>query len=227
MAGGRTSAGTARPARGPPPVVVAPTRRRKPPRSNRDGRTAACYPLRISSRLRHRVDERKLSLLHDVHPPREGALDVVGVEDGAFTMQTEALREHGEVRGGLLDADTDAYVLERALPQVGDRELVTDILIVGAVIEHDHQHGDVVVGGGPQRARRVQEVAVVLDADADLAGPTERERHAHRDSHSSSRASAAGDAARAVRHFPEPSLPAAQGAVREDPVVVLNDGPDL
>src|SRR2546422_92092 len=80
---------------------------------------------------------------------------------------------------------------------------------------------------GPERTRRIQEVTVVLDADADLAGPPERERDSHRHSHPGPGAAASGDASRIVRHLPQPSLPATQRPVDQDPVLVAYRLPDL
>ena len=81
--------------------------------------------------------------------------------------------------------------------------------------------------GGPERPGGVQEIAVVLDADADLARSPERQRDTHRHAHSGPRSTPAGDVSRSVPHLPESALPAAQRSVRQDPVLVADRLPDL
>src|SRR2546425_2111751 len=181
-----------------------------------------------SPRLGHRVDERRCPVfLHDLQASLQRTADLFRLEDGTLAVNAEALRQGGEVGGGSLQADSDANVVQGALPHLGDRELMSDVLIVGPVVEHDHQHGNVVVRGGPERPRGVQEVTVVLDADADLARSPERQRNPHRHAHPGPRSTAAGNVSRPVLHLPEPSLPAAQRAVHQDPVVAAYRLPDL
>src|SRR5262245_22787733 len=181
-----------------------------------------------SAGLRERVDERGCPvLLHDLQTSLESRAYSLGGENGPFAVDAEALGQGGEVRRWSLQAHPDTDVLHGALPHLGDRQLVPDILIVGPVVEHHDQHRNVVMRGGPKRARRVQQVPVVLNADADLARPSERQRNAHGHAHPGPRAAASSDEPRCVRHLPESSLPAAQRAVRQNPVLAANRLPDL
>src|SRR5262249_183674 len=102
-----------------------------------------------------------------------------------------------------------------------------DVLIVGPVVEHDHQHGYAVMRGGPQRAGRIEKVTVVLDADADLARSPEPQGHAHRRTHSGPGSTAAGAAPSPAVHVPESAFPAAERSVRQAPVLTANGLPDL
>src|SRR5438128_6440941 len=181
-----------------------------------------------SAGLRDRVDERGCPvLLHDLQASLESRAYLLRGENGPFAVDAEALGQRGEVRGWSLQANPNADVLDGALPHLGDRQLVPDVLIVGPVVEHDDQHGNAVMRGGPKRAGRVQKVTVVLNADADLARPSERERDAHGHAHPGPRSAASGDESRRVRHLPKPSLPAAQRPVRQNPILAAYRLPDL
>src|SRR5206468_10147623 len=81
--------------------------------------------------------------------------------------------------------------------------------------------------GGPEGPRSIQKITVVLDADANLTRPPERQRDPHRHAHPGPRSTATGDASRPVLLLPEPSLPAAQRPVHQDPVLAADRLPDL
>src|SRR5438552_1177817 len=95
-----------------------------------------------------RVDERRSPLvLHDRQASGQRRTNLFGVEDGSFAVNAEALRQRGEIGGGSLQADSDSNVVQGALPHLGDRELVSDVLVVRPVVEHHSQPRNLVMVG--------------------------------------------------------------------------------
>src|SRR5229473_3136041 len=84
------------------------------------------------------------------------------------------------------------------------------------------------VRGGVEAAHDVEQVAVGLEVDTELARATMGERHPERGRKSVAEARAPAAAAGSLGlPVPEPARPALPGAVGEYPILVLDDLPDL
>src|SRR2546428_7737472 len=89
-----------------------------------------------SAGLRGRVDERGCPvLLHDLQASLESRAYLLRGENGPFAVDAEALGQRGEVREGSLQANANSDVLDDALRQLVDRQLVPTVRIVGPVVE--------------------------------------------------------------------------------------------
>src|SRR5579871_3743237 len=122
-----------------------------------------------SARLRDDVHEGRLAALHYV----DGALDCrtqfLGIGDGALAIYAHALREFGvvDVRAG--DGRSGAAVGNVAAMAVSHDLHLHHFLVVGAIVVHDVQHGNLVMRGGPQNSGREHQIAVALDVDGQAA----------------------------------------------------------
>ena len=66
-------------------------------------------------------------------------------------------------------------VLHRRAAVARDADLMLEVVVVRAVVVHDHQQRDAAVRGGPERARVVHKIAVGLHVDHDRVGAAVRE----------------------------------------------------
>ena len=74
-----------------------------------------------------------------------------------------------QIRHRIFDADADALVLERPLARPRHAFLMLFVVVVGVIVEHNHEQRNLVLRRGPQGVGGHQEIAVAYDADAQTA----------------------------------------------------------
>ena len=105
------------------------------------------------------------------------AVAALAVANSSFGPDYEALlRTTGEVRIGIVEVHADMGA--RRVGAAGSRqdELVVPVVVVGAVVEHDDEHGNFIFCRDPERAGIEHEIPVGLQVDDQTAGAFVRER---------------------------------------------------
>ena len=69
--------------------------------------------------------------------------------DGPLGINAEASRDGGKVHRGVAQLRADAFIDDRTAAAMGDLGGVLLGVVEAAIIVHDHQQGNLVVGGGP------------------------------------------------------------------------------
>ena len=118
-------------------------------------------------RLRHDVDERRLTAFDDVKGSSNSRREIIGVRDRALRVDAHPLRDLREVDVRILDRRPDVSARDAAIVPVGHALQVHDFLVIRAVVVHHRQDGDPVVCRRPQHSWRIHQVAVALDRQAD------------------------------------------------------------
>src|SRR5206468_3510321 len=78
----------------------------------------------------------------------------------------QGLRKLRVVDVRIPDRGADVWILDAALAPIGHALEMHDLLMVGAVVPHDGEHGNLVMRRRPERAWGIHGVAVVLEVDA-------------------------------------------------------------
>src|SRR5919198_5274433 len=105
-----------------------------------------------SSKPRNRIDERWLAVLDLGDGPTQGWPKLVAVFDRPFGVPAHGTRQSCEVGWRPAHVHANIGALERSTAHARHADLVLPIVLVGPIVEHDHQHGYLVLGGHPQRA---------------------------------------------------------------------------
>src|SRR5262249_24474547 len=87
----------------------------------------------------------------------------VWVRDGSLSVPTHALRQLAVIDIGILDGGADSSPFDPSIVPVCHALEMHHLLMVGTVIVHHAQQTDTVMSCGPEHARRVHEISVILD----------------------------------------------------------------
>src|SRR5947207_15094518 len=101
------------------------------------------------------------------------------------------------------------------------------VVVVRAVVVHDQEHRELQVGGGPQRTRIEEEIAIGLDVDDELSIAATRERHADRDPDMRRGAETATWPAGGRADAPELPRPVLEAVRCQNPVLAVESVPLL
>src|SRR5882724_5376950 len=106
------------------------------------------------------VDEGGLTLLDLLDGAFERELEIVGVFDWAFGVPTHRSSEPGEIRIGAEEIHADVRAVRIGAAGSSQNELMIPVVIVGAIVKHDDEHRDLVLGRDPERSGVEHEIAV-------------------------------------------------------------------
>src|SRR5712692_3981703 len=184
-----------------------------------------------STRLRDDIHQRRLAALNYLDGAPDGGAEVLGIFDRTLAVHAHAPRQLRVMDVGVLERRADVGAGDAAIVAVAHALQVHDLLVVRAVVVHDTQHRDAVMGGGPQNARRVHQIAVVLDTDgkSPMFAVGERGPHGRGRTVPDSGASGAADELIVLVYVPQTQRPGAHivHSRYQRPVFTLDPGPQL
>src|SRR5918992_194 len=100
--------------------------------------------------LRHNIHEDSAAgIFEKTDAFLQCAFELARFGDRADRLDLKALCNLGEIHVGILQANADAGVLGRTFPVNRDNVLVLLVVVIGAIVEHDHQERKLVVFDGP------------------------------------------------------------------------------
>src|SRR6266850_4728445 len=123
--------------------------------------------LTLLPRLSHDINQRHLASHDGISRSPQGRAEVLRIGDWSFTMDAHTARNHRVVNIRIFKRRADSGVGYASLMAVGHPLDVHDLLMVSTIVVHDAEQRYVMMSGGPQRARSIHEITVVLDADAE------------------------------------------------------------
>jgi hypothetical protein len=81
-------------------------------------------------------------------------------------MDAHALGDLGVIDIRIFELRADTCLRYAAVVARGHALHMHHFLMIGAIVVHHAQQGNAMMGGGPEHAGRVHEIAVILDGDA-------------------------------------------------------------
>jgi len=123
----------------------------------------------LLSALGYRINQRRFALF--ANRP-DGALqrrsDCARIFNGAFGIPVERLGQLGKIRRRMIDLHSDRCTLHGVSSLLRQSDLMSPIVVIAAIIVHDHEQRNMIVSGGPQPPRIKHEIAVRLNVDDKL-----------------------------------------------------------
>ena len=116
--------------------------------------------------MSHHINQRHLAPHDRISRAPQGRAEVLRVGDWSFTMDAHAARNHRIVNIRIFKRCADSGIGDAPLMAVGHPLDMHDLLMIGTVVVHDAEQRNAMMCGGPQRARSVHEITVILYADA-------------------------------------------------------------
>src|SRR5487761_951821 len=182
----------------------------------------------LSVVLAHDVDERGPAFLQDdVGGPPDRSLYLLGILDRAFPVPAHCTRDGAEVGSRLVDLHADVGARDVGAARVRHPLLMLPVVVVGPVVAHHREHRGAVVRRDPERAEVEHEIAGGLEVDDEAPGPLVCEGNADRHADLGRSAEARARVPVLTVEVPDLRRPAACGAGRQHPVVILDRLPHL
>src|SRR3954471_1806400 len=118
-----------------------------------------------SAPLSDHVYEVRFSALYHFDATPDRIAQTPGIGNRSFRPHPHALRKPRIVDEGIIDFGPDMDPVDTAAAAVGRALDSHHLLVVRAIVMHERQNRDAVMGGGPQDAGRVHHVPIRLDID--------------------------------------------------------------
>jgi hypothetical protein len=124
----------------------------------------------LLSELSYRINQRRFALFAN-SPNRalQRRSDFSGIFNGAFGIPVERLCQLGKIRRRMIDLQSDRRTLHRVASLLRQSDLMRPIVVIAAIVVHDHEQRNMIVSGGPQPAWIKHEIAVRLNVDDQLS----------------------------------------------------------
>src|SRR5262245_23385463 len=118
--------------------------------------------LAVVSSVANGVDEGGLTLLDLLDSAFKGGLEIVSIFDWAFGVPAHRSREPREIWIGAEEVHADVRAVGIGAAGSSQNELMVPVVVIGAIVEHDNEHRDFILGRDPERAGIEHQIAVGL-----------------------------------------------------------------
>src|ERR1700682_4295421 len=131
------------------------------------------------ARLRHDIEQRRLAFFDPLDAALERRGQVLGIGDRSLAIQAVGFRHLGVVDIGLPQLGPDMAAVLSAIARAGAALQDYHLGMIAAVVVHDGEQWNLVMGGSPQNGGSVIEIAIALDVDRQAAVLLVGQRRAH------------------------------------------------
>ena len=100
-------------------------------------------------RLRHNVDQRRFARFDRINAPRDCRSQIAWVGNRPHADNTERLRKLRVLDVRLCDFISNMEIGKTTVAPVSDGLNMHNLAVISAIVVHDREHGNVVVGGRP------------------------------------------------------------------------------
>src|SRR3970282_889921 len=130
----------------------------------------------LLSELGYRINQRRLTLFAN-SPDRalQRRSDCARIFNGTFGIPVERLGQLGKIGRRMIDLHSDRCTLHRVASLLSQSDLMSPIVVIAAIIVHDHEQRNMIVSGGPQTPGIEHEIAVRLNVDDKLCASPMRQ----------------------------------------------------
>src|SRR4030095_3165314 len=121
-------------------------------------------------RLCDHINYCGVTAIDDLDSFVESPTQLIRIRDRTEAVYAQRPRNRRNIRCRIFDANTDTFIFYRSLPPASHALLVLFVVVIGSVVQDDHEQWNFIFRRRPKRIRRHHEIAVANNADAEPSG---------------------------------------------------------